>query len=231
MERINAPHGIRHVLSNALVDPASPISADGLDGGFLLCCKALKEEAEHFQPMAFVHPDDTVGVVVDDDSDVVVPLGIARLIHADMPEAVEPLAGVRLQNILCTVHAAAHGFPVDAHDLGNCSLGRFAGQPCSLHVEVFGEARSRVSPGYGGSDDAMLRTLDARRGIPQIDQSAAAIKGSPCPRRPVAAVVARAPAPAMRANALQALIRAQIESQDSFLMAAKQGDRMKVSPG
>lgn len=67
----------------------------------------------------------------------------------------------------------------------------------------------------------MHRALNAGRCIPQIDQSAAAIKGSPCPRRPVAAVVARAPAPAMRANALQALIRAQIESQDSFLMAAK----------
>ena len=67
----------------------------------------------------------------------------------------------------------------------------------------------------------MFRTLDARRGIPQIDQGAAAVKGSPCPRRPAAAVVARAPASAVRANVLQALIGPHIESQDSFLIAAE----------
>ena len=87
-----------------------------------------------------MHPDNPVGVMVNDDGDVIVPFGIARLIHADMPEAVEPLAGVRLQNILCTVHAAAHGFPVDAHDLGYCSLGGFAGQPRRLHIKVLREA-------------------------------------------------------------------------------------------
>lgn len=81
--------------------------------------------------------------------------------------------------------------------------------------------RPGIRPGNGCRNDAVLRTLDAGRRIPQIDKHVSPVESAPGSRRTTAAVVARTVFPALRAQMLQALIRPHIDHQDPFLIGAE----------
>lgn len=72
MESVGAADGVGRVFLHALVDPARSVAADGRAEAILLR-QLLEELAEDLLAVAFMDPNDGVGVVIDDDSDLFMP--------------------------------------------------------------------------------------------------------------------------------------------------------------
>ena len=119
VERIHASLSVGEILGHALVDPLGAVAGNGLDGAALFGCEHLEELLEHAPAVPFVRPDDGVGVMVDDDGDVLVAFAVAGFIDADADEPVEASRRIRLQILKGSRDAAADGLPVDQEKLRN----------------------------------------------------------------------------------------------------------------
>ena len=71
-------------------DPACTAAGDDLDTGQLLVRQSLVELLENRPAVAVSHPDNGIGVVVNDDGDVLMPLVVAGLIDTDADKAIQP---------------------------------------------------------------------------------------------------------------------------------------------
>lgn len=108
---------MRHVLLDAIVNPASAVTADTANTCPLLLAQSLKELLEHTFTVILMHPHHFAGVVVDDDGHVFMALAIGRLVDANVDEPFEtPLVCIGIQMKLCPLNAAADRFPIDAHE-------------------------------------------------------------------------------------------------------------------
>ena len=65
-------------------------AGDDLDTGQLLVRQSLVELLENRPAVAVSHPDNCIGVVVNDDGDVLMPLVVAGLIDTDADKAIQP---------------------------------------------------------------------------------------------------------------------------------------------
>ncbi len=113
------------------------------------------------------------------------PLLVAGLVDADRAQAVEAAPPVGLLERGGHAGAyAAHGAPVDAHELGEGAPAHVQGEPRDLVLERRGEpARGRARPGRHHGPDAVLGALDAG-GRPLNEASRRADVGrAPPPRR------------------------------------------------
>ena len=90
MERINAALAVRSKLVYTVGDPACTVAGDDLDTGQLLVRQSLVELLENRPAVAVSHPDHGIGVVVNDDGDVLMPLAVAGLIDTDADKAIQP---------------------------------------------------------------------------------------------------------------------------------------------
>ena len=67
--------------------------------------------------MAISHPDNGIGIVVYDDSDVLMSLSVAGLINTDAEKVVQPPGALRLKVMQASGDAASYRLPVDAHEV------------------------------------------------------------------------------------------------------------------
>ncbi len=65
--------------------------------------------------MALRRPYNGIGVVVDDDCDVLMAFLIAGFVNADIYKSVQPSGAFRFDIVQGTVDASSYGLPVDAH--------------------------------------------------------------------------------------------------------------------
>lgn len=100
-------------------------------------------------------PYDRVGVVVDNDRDVLVAFLIAGLVNADVYKAVKPAGTFGFNVIEGAVDAPADGFPVDTHVLGDSASGKIYRKPPDLEVKDLREAGSRICPWDVSDKDAL----------------------------------------------------------------------------
>jgi uncharacterized repeat protein (TIGR02543 family) len=70
-------------------DPSGTVSCDAFDRCTLFFTELFKESPQHFLAMSLMYPYDAVGVMVNDDGDVLVAFLIARLIDADVLQTIE----------------------------------------------------------------------------------------------------------------------------------------------
>jgi hypothetical protein len=161
MERVYTSVAVGTVFLNGSGDPPCAIAGHDLDAVALLFGKALEEAIQHSFPVPGNCPDNRVGIVVQDDSDVLVPLLVACLVDPDAYKPVEAAAAIRFDLMKCPGHAAAHGFPVNAHIFRRSTLGKIDGQPSHSQIEVFGESAARIGPGHVSDYAAVYRALDA----------------------------------------------------------------------
>ena len=122
--------------------------------------------------MTFGHPDNGIGVVIDDNGDVAVSLTVAGFINADGSQIFETRRAVRFQKDFGPFNAATYCFPVDAHELTYDAAGQTAGQPGHRQIKVFGEARAMEGPRHGGGYDAVFGAANTVALSLQIDTNA-----------------------------------------------------------
>ena len=139
--------------------------------------------------MSLSSPDDRVGVVVDDDGDILVTLLVAGLIYAYVYKIVKTPGTFRLNDIQRAMYAPANGLPVYPHVLGYDTTRQIYRKPTYSKVKVLRKAAVRIRPRDVSYDDSVFRTLDTVCVIGYLHESASPIQPSPCARLRVLLVI------------------------------------------
>ena len=115
-------------------------------------------------------PDNGVGIVVQNDGDVLVPLLVAGLVNAYAYKTVQPTASVRFDFVECTGYAVAYGLPINAHVFRNRALGKISGKPSHHKVEILGKPAAGIGPGNICHNTAVFGAFDALGITPEMDE-------------------------------------------------------------
>ena len=129
--------------------------------------------------MSLGRPYDRVGIVIDDNSDVLMAFPVAGLVNADVNKVIKASGTLRLNHVQRPMDTTADGLPVDSHVLGYSAARQVDSQPSDSKVEVFREAASWVGPGNICNEHAVFRTLYAVCAVLDLDQRSAPVKSSP----------------------------------------------------
>ena len=89
MEWIDAERGTGAVISDSFFDPFGSIAGNQLNAFPLLRRQFLEEAFKYFLAESFGCPDHAVGLMIDYDGDVLVPLLVGSLIDSDLDQAVK----------------------------------------------------------------------------------------------------------------------------------------------
>ena len=115
MKGIDTSLAVRSKFVDAVCDPSGSVSGDHLNTGQLFVRKQLIELSEDGFPVALTNPDYGIGIVVDDDRDVLVPLLVAGLVNSNVDKTIKASGTFRLEVIEAPRYAFPDGFLVDAH--------------------------------------------------------------------------------------------------------------------
>lgn len=115
MEGIHAAFTVRGEFIHAFGDPFRPVAGNYPDGRKLLWRGLPVKLRQDAFPMALRRPYNGIGVVVDDDCDVLMAFLIAGFVNADIYKSVQPSGAFRFDIVQGTVDASSYGLPVDAH--------------------------------------------------------------------------------------------------------------------
>lgn len=96
MEGIHAALAARSVLLGTFRDPFGSIASGDLDTGKLFRRQEAVELLQHLLAVPVRSPHDGVGIMIDDNSDVLVTLAVAGLINPDVDKTFEPAGTFRL---------------------------------------------------------------------------------------------------------------------------------------
>jgi len=129
--------------------------------------------------VSLCRPYNGIGVVVNNDRDVLMAFFITGLVNDDIYEMFQPFGTLWLNVVQCPVDIPADGFPVDAHILRHHAAGQINCKPSNCKVKVPGKAASRISPGNISSYDTMFWAINTMGISHYLNQSPAPIKGSP----------------------------------------------------
>jgi hypothetical protein len=158
-------------------------------------------------------PDNSIGIVIQYDGDVLVSLLVARLIYADAYKTVQPAGSVRFDFIECTGYAAPHGLPINTHILRYSTLGEMFGKPSDCEIKVLGKAAAGIGPGNIGYNAAVFRTSDALGITFEMDEHPSEVKASPSAIRSDGKTVLRTFPAAYRASAFRPSCRPHLQIQ------------------
>ena len=111
--------------------------------------------------MALCSPNNSVGVMVNNDSDVFVALFVAGFINADIYQAIKASSAVWLDIISSSVNTVANCFPVDAHVLRNNAARKIHGKPGCCQIKTACKSTVRICPWYICYQHTMIRTIDS----------------------------------------------------------------------
>lgn len=114
-------------------------------------------------PSSTADPDHGVGIVVDNDCDVLVSFLVAGFIDVDVHEPVKTSGSFRFKVIKGSGDTLSDRFPVNAHVVGESTSGKIFSQPCNGHIELLGEEAVRVSLRNGSGYCAMFRAVNSLR--------------------------------------------------------------------
>ena len=163
MERIDIAVTARSKLVHSFCDPLCPVPGDHLDGGELLRSELPVKLYQDALSIPLRCPDNGIGIVVDDDSDILVSFLIAGLVDADIHKVIEPSGTLRFDLVERPADTAPDSLSVDAHVLRDSTAGKVDSKPTDHQVKVAGEAAFRICPRDMGSHDPVLRTFDTVR--------------------------------------------------------------------
>ena len=89
MEWINTERSTRAVVSHSILDPFGSVAGNKLNA-FPLCRRqSFKEALKYFLAESFGCPDHAVGLMVDNNGDVLVPLFVRGLVNSDLDQIVK----------------------------------------------------------------------------------------------------------------------------------------------
>ena len=118
MERIHAPFCIGQIFIDAVGDPPCTVAGDDLDRGSLFFCKELEELLEHGLAVILPGLDYRVGIMIDNNGDVLMAFLIAGLIDADVDQPVKADVDIQFDIVMSPGDAAPNGLPIDTHVSG-----------------------------------------------------------------------------------------------------------------
>ena len=179
MEGIDTALTVRSEFIDTVSDSSGSVTCDDLDTAELLRCEDLVELLQNALAVAICDPDDLIGVMVDDDSDVLMPLAVACLVNANIDKTVESARALRFQVMQASRDTVAYGLPVDAHVAGYSAPGEIVGQPCYSQVEVSGEAAAGICPWHVGGHNTVFRALHTMSAVLDLHQDATEVQCSP----------------------------------------------------
>ena len=112
-------------------------AGDDLDTGQLLVRQSLVELLENRPAVAVSHPDNGIGVVVNDDGDVLMPLVVAGFIDTDADKAIQPSGTFRFKVMQTSGDTTSDCLPVDAHEVCHGASGQVFREPGDGQVKLF----------------------------------------------------------------------------------------------
>ena len=89
MERVNTECCLGAVMFNGSFDPLGTVAGYQLNAFPLCRCQFLEEAFKHLLAESFGRPDHAVGLVVNNDSDVLVALLIGCFVNSDFDQVVK----------------------------------------------------------------------------------------------------------------------------------------------
>ena len=157
MKGIDAAFTVRGERIDTISDSSGTVSGFDLNAGELFRRQLAIKLLQDLLSVSLSRPDDRVGIVVDNNSDVLVALPVIGLIDTDVDKVIKTPGTLRLDLVQCPVDTVANGLPVDPHVFGDGTSRQVDGEPPDSQVEVFREAASRLSPGNIRNEDSVLR--------------------------------------------------------------------------
>ena len=129
--------------------------------------------------MPLCSPHDGIGIMVDNDSDVLMALLVTGFIDTDTAKPVKPYSSVWLQPVVCSLNTVPNRTPVDVFEQADSGLGHTAYHPGNFIIEIRSKPGVSVFPGDILPMNTMLRALDPLRSVKNIDRDAVQIRCSP----------------------------------------------------
>ena len=182
METVEDDRGIRHVFVERL-----EIATGHVDGGHSKLrdsfgSELLEEVCKGLSTSSLTGPHDSSPFMVDDQSEIAMPLTVAELIDADKTQPVE-LAGVAVA-IDDSLDDLTDGSPSDAGETGDLRLIGDLGEVGDVFFEGPGKSTGMRCPRDVLGSYATPRTRDSSRFIGEPDGDLAEGEMSPSPHRP-----------------------------------------------
>ena len=129
--------------------------------------------------------------MIDDDSDVFMPLFVACLVYPDVDKIVQSMRDFRLDHFFCAADTSPYSFPIDTEILGNNAAGKMYRKPSCCQVKILCEAAAGIRPRNISNDNSVLRTRNAMRLVFDLDKRCTPIKSSPNARLPATGIISR----------------------------------------
>ena len=211
MEGIDAALTGRGKLIDTVRDPSGAVPGNDLYTGDLPGCQLAVELFQNLFAVPLGCPDNGIGIVIDDNGDVLVAFPVAGLINTDVDKVIKAPGTLRFDLIQCPVDTSADSLPINPHVFGDGAARQVDGEPSDSQVEVFRKAAPRISPGNVCNEDAVLRTQDTVRAVLDLDQRPSPVESAPGTGQAGLDIIWPAPLMAEGAIILMPLVRARMD--------------------
>jgi hypothetical protein len=213
MEGIDTTLAGRSELVDAVRDPSGTVPGNDPYAGKLLGRQLAVKLFQDLLAVSLGRPDDRIGIVIDNDCDVLVAFPVTGLVNTNVDKVIKASGTLRFDLVQRSVDTAADSFPVDSHVFGDGTPRQVDGEPSDSQVEVLREAASGISPGNVRNEDAMFRAQDTVRAILDLDQRSAPVERTPDAGQTCLDIIGFAPLMAEGAIILMPLVRAGMDPE------------------
>lgn len=200
-------------LIHTVRDPSGAVSGNDLYTGELPGRQLAVKLFQDLLAVSLGRPDDGVGIVIDNDRDVLVAFPVTGLINTNVDKVIKASGTLRLDLVQRSVDTAADSFPVDPHVFGDGTPRQVDSEPSDSQVEVLREAAPGISPGNVRNEDAMFRAQETVRAVLDLDQRSAPVEGTPGAGETGLDIIGFATLMAERAIILMPLVRAGMDPE------------------
>lgn len=180
MKRVDAADRVREAIGDRAGDPGRHVAGHQLDLFAAFFAELVEEPLDRLAVTARGGPDQSAGVVIDDDGQVALALAMTNLVDADSSQPVEQI-DVALRLVTDAFAESADRAPRDPHQLGDRRLGCVDGQPRGLVLEGAREPRAVPGPRDCADHHAVTTTTHPRRVGLHERQRRPEIQRSPTP--------------------------------------------------
>lgn len=163
--------------------------------------------------MSLGRPDDGIGIVIDDNGDVLVAFPVAGLVYTDVDKVIKAPGTLRFDLVQCPVDTSADSLPINPHVFGDSTTRQVDGEPSNSQVEVFRKAAPRISPGNVCNENSVLWTQDTMRAVLDLNQRSSPVESTPGTGQACLDIIWSAPLMAERAIILMPLGRACMDPE------------------
>ena len=161
--------------------------------------------------MSLGRPDDGIGIVIDDNGDVLVAFPVAGLVYTDVDKVIKAPGTLRFDLVQCPVDTSADSLPINPHVFGDSTARQVDGEPSNSQVEVFRKAAPRISPWNVRNEDSVLWTQNTMRAVLDLNQCPSPVESASGTGQACLDIIWPAPLMAERAVILMPLVRARMD--------------------